>query len=164
MKISLIVIVYLVLALPLKAQESPDAFIKYFNECVNIYNSPEGRDIKLKIFQDDRNETNFYNVYFLEKSPYRFKVRIQAYEYIEPMEGWIDKDCIAVYSRSRQEEIHLYDAPSCDSKYQVLKNVPDIFTVVDYMGIWRKVLFIMEAKLYIGWTKDYCPIVYNSCS
>ena len=164
MKIVISVLTLWAVVLQLNAQEYPSAFIKYFNSCVNVYKSPEGCDVKLKIFQDTINETNYYNLYFLDKSPYRFKVKIQAYEYIEPIEGWIDKDCIAVYSRKKDGVIYLYSNCTEDSEFQIIEQSPTVLTVIDYYELWRKVMFTIDEILYIGWTKNYCPIIYNSCS
>ena len=75
---------------PVKAQEGHQAFIKYFNECIDIYNSPIGNEVKNRIFQDSINETNYYMVKILDKSPLRFKVQLQAYDYSPIIVGWLD--------------------------------------------------------------------------
>ena len=51
-KICLIALSYLILSFATKDQDSPYAFIKYFNECVNIYQAPTGREVTGCIFQD----------------------------------------------------------------------------------------------------------------
>ena len=164
MKVIISILILGTMTLRLNAQEYIGAFIKYFNDCVNIYNSPEGRDVKLKVFQDTLNETNYYGLNILENSPYRFKVRIRAYEYVEPIEGWIDKDCVAVYSRERDGVIYLYTNCTEDSDFLIIRQAPEILTVIDYHELWRKVMFTIDGVLHIGWTKNFCPIIYNSCT
>lgn len=155
--------------LKIKEKEQPYAFIKYFNECVNIYKLPIGQDTVCKIFQDSINETNYYEVKLLEKSPLRFKVQIQAYEFTPPIVGWIDKECIAVHPDILRDSdgyyILLYESPDKDPLPLYLKGKFDtIFTVVDYNDKWMRIMFMMNDCLYVGWIKDYCPIIYNSCT
>ena len=154
---------------PVKAQEGHQAFIKYFNECIDIYNSPIGNEVKNRIFQDSINETNYYMVKILDKSPLRFKVQLQAYDYSPIIVGWLDKECIAVHPKILYDNkgcyIWLYETPNTNPTPFILnEKFNDVFTVIDYEDKWLKVMFIINEHLYIAWIKDYCPIVYNSCS
>ena len=49
-----------------------DAFIKYTNIPINLYKGPIGIDVDFIFIQDTINETNYYDVYFIESSPLRF--------------------------------------------------------------------------------------------
>ena len=163
-----IVMCILLILAPLvsKAQEYPNAFIKYYNECIKVYLKPIGHEIKTQIYQDSINETNYYKVELLDKSPLRFKVHMQAYDSSPVIIGWLDKECIAVYPRFiNNREIMLYDEPDNNPKSLNLKDESDpILTVLDYKGIWLKVMFMIKGNIYIGWIDKYCPIIYNSCS
>ena len=46
-----------------------------------MFQNPLGREVRCQVFQDSINETNYYKVELLEKSPLRFKVRMQAYDF-----------------------------------------------------------------------------------
>ena len=162
-------IVYFILLLScssINAQDANSAFIKYFNKSVPIYNNPINDDIKTIVFQDSINETNYYNLMFIDKSPLRFKVKLQAYDYSPVIEGWIDKDCVGVFLRSNNKEgtIFLYEKPSVQSEKYIVGNISLLVTVIDYKDNWLKVAFIDNGKLYIGWTNSYCSSIYNSCS
>ena len=159
---NLLILSFIVVPFALNAQKVTTAFIKYFNECINIYQQPVGHEVEAKIFQDSINETNYYNVLLLEKSPLRFKVRLQAYDSSPYFEGWIDKECIAVYPRNG--EVLLYTEPTINSPVQHFKDITQLLTVIDYEGKWLKVYFIINDKPYCGWIKEYCPNIYNSCS
>ena len=150
-----------------EAQEYPCAFIRYFNECVNVFQNPLGREVRCQVFQDSINETNYYKVELLEKSPLRFKVRMQAYDFSPTITGWLDKECIAVYPRFlNNRNIVLYEEPGINPISISLKDeLNQIFTVLDYQdNKWLKVMFMMKNEIYIGWIDEYCPIIYNSCS
>ncbi len=150
----------------INAQDTNSAFIKYFNKSVPIYNNPINDDIKTIVFQDSINETNYYNLILIDKSPLRFKVKLQAYDYSPMIEGWIDKDCVAVFLRSNNKEgiIFLYEKPSMQSEKYIVSNISKPITVIDYKDNWFKIAFIDNGKLYIGWTNSYCPSIYNSCT
>lgn len=168
-KICLIALSYLILSFATKDQDSPYAFIKYFNECVNIYQAPTGREVTGCIFQDSINETNYYEVRLLEKSSLRFKVWMQAYETVEPIVGWIDKECIAVHPDILDDNqgyyVVLYNSPDKFPRKVYLKDKFDeVLTVIDYDGQWLKVVFAVNTKLHEGWVKDFCPNIYNSCN
>ena len=149
-----------------EAQEYPNVFIKYFNECVNVYQDPLGREVKCQVFQDSINETNYYKVELLEKSPLRFKVQMQAYDSSPVITGWLDKECIAVYPRFlHNSDIVLFKEPGNNPTSISLKDESNpIFTVLDYQDKWFKVMFKIKDDIYIGWIDRYCPIIYNSCS
>lgn len=150
-----------------EAQEYPCAFIRYFNECVNVFQNPIGHEVKCQVFQDSINETNYYKVELLEKSPLRFKVRMQAYDFSPTITGWLDKECIAVYPRFlNNRNIVLYEAPGINPISISLKDeLNQTFTVLDYLdNKWLKVMFMMKNDICIGWIDEYCPIIYNSCS
>lgn len=160
----------LVLPHVLSAQNHSDAFIKYFNKDVNVYQYPIGDYIKFKVFQDSINETNYYNVVFLQNSPLRFKVRIQAYDTSPFLEGWVDKDCIAVYPRYSLDEkgnnyFIIYDQPLLKSgSRRVYEKIDSTLTVVDYNENWVKVIFMIDGVLHTGWTNHFCTNIYNSCT
>lgn len=150
----------------INAQSSTNAFVKYFNRSVLIYNCPLNDDIQTVIFQDSINETNYYDLEFIGKSPLRFKVRLQAYEYSPLIEGWINKDCVAVFLRSNTEEgmVVLYEQPTTQSTRFIFEKYSLPVTVIDYKDNWLKVAFVDNGKLYVGWTNSYCSSIYNSCS
>ena len=168
-KICLIALSYLLLSFTAKEQETHYAFIKYFNECINIYQAPTGREVTGSIFQDSINETNYYEVRLLEKSSLRFKVRMQAYDTVEPIVGWIDKECVAVHPDILDDNqgcyVVFYNFPNKAPRKVYLKGKFDVvLTVVDYEGQWLKVVFTVNGELHEGWVKDFCPNIYNSCS
>lgn len=167
--IYLIALTLMLIPSTIKKQEQPYAFFKYFNECINVYKSPIGQDAVCKVFQDSINETNYYEVKLLEKSPLRFKVQIQAYDFIPPIIGWVDKECIAVYPDILHDNdgyyVLLYESPNKGPISLYLEDkFDDVFTVIDYCGKWMKIMFMMNEHLYVGWVKDFCPIIYNSCA
>lgn len=143
-----------------------DAFIKYTNIPIKLYKGPIGIDVDFIFVQDTINETNYYDVLFIESSPLRFKVKLhEEGSILDPIEGWIDKDCVAVWPRHKNEkEIYLYVEPCIQSAKIKLHDTPQVYTVIDYNGDWRKVICNINGKIYIGWTREYCPNTYNSCT
>lgn len=165
--------IFLLLVFPtiLNAQDSTQAFIKYFNKTVDVYRFPIGDCVKFEVFQDSINETNYYNVVFLQKSPLRFMIRMQAYDTAPSLEGWIDKGCIAVYPRylideKGNEYFSIYEQPILNSVCsRVYGKIDSTLTIIDYHGNWLKVVFMDDdGALHTGWTNHYCSNIYNSCT
>ena len=121
----------------------------------------------------------------MEKSDKRYKVCIVLCfdEDEAPINGWIDKEQCGVWLHGRfinpnLSIVNLYLMP--DQPYPFLK-ITDQYAddfgkytngkavpILDYKfyngEYWIKTVITKDKKKIVGWTKDYCPHIYNSCN
>ena len=159
-------------------------FLDAETNSVPVYSNDTDNDIITNIKEFSSKE-NWHDIEILGKSGKRYKVCIVSCfdEDEAPINGWIDKEQCGVWLDGRfinpnLSIVNLYLMP--DQPYPFLK-ITDQYAdgfgkytngkavpILDYKfhngEYWIKTVITKDKKKIVGWTKDYCPHIYNSCN
>lgn len=151
----------------------PVCFISEDRADVIVYEDSIGVMELDRFYQDLKHEKNLYEVYIIDKSPLRFKVKYNQLGDDENVkEGWVEKEQCGVYLRQNgyTEDgigfLHLYTSAEC-KEYLRLYNVgTPLVPVVDYSCETRclQVCIRINETEIVGWINRFCPYIYNSCT
>lgn len=161
-------------------------FTDAITQAVPIY-SDDSTSECLATIKEDAEKENWHDVELLEKSNSRYKVRIVSINdsNVKPICGWVNKEECGVWLRGESSKgnvwtVNLYRMPGqltpfirikddyldAFDKYAVTKS--KAFPVLDYKlcngCYWIKTVIVVDKKKITGWTINYCPIIYNSCT
>jgi hypothetical protein len=153
-------------------------------DSIPIYSSETSTDYIAKIKEDPEKE-NWHDVEILKVSDNRYKVHIMPLNVanVVPIDGWVDKEQCGVWLRAWHQEgelfiVRLYSEPGKPFPFlKLFDKMPDDFgkytneeaaPVLDYKyykgDYWIKTAIIKDKHKVIGWTRDFCPNVYDSCN
>jgi hypothetical protein len=153
-------------------------------DSIPIYSSETSTDYIAKIKEDPEKE-NWHDVEILKVSDNRYKVHIMPLNVanVVPIDGWVDKEQCGVWLRAWHQEgelfiVRLYSEPGKPFPFlKLFDKMPDDFgkytneeaaPVLDYKyykgDYWIKTVIIKDKHKVIGWTRDFCPNVYDSCN
>jgi hypothetical protein len=153
-------------------------------DSIPIYSSETSTDYIAKIKEDPEKE-NWHDVEILKVSDNRYKVHIIPLNVanVVPIDGWVDKEQCGVWLRAWHQEgelfiVRLYSEPGKPFPFlKLFDKMPDDFgkytneeaaPVLDYKyykgDYWIKTVIIKDKHKVIGWTRDFCPNVYDSCN
>ena len=153
-------------------------------DSIPIYSSETSTDYIAKIKEDPELE-NWHDVEILKVSNNRYKVHIMPLNVanVVPIDGWVDKEQCGVWLRAWHQEgelfiVRLYSEPGKSFPFlKLFDKMPDDFgkytneeaaPVLDYKyykgDYWIKTVIIKDKHKVIGWTRDFCPNVYDSCN
>ena len=153
---------------------------------VPVYSNDTGSD-RITIIKEYPEKENWHDVEILGQSNNRYKVCISAINEnnVAPIMGWVDKEQCGVWLWGKWIKpefciVSLYRMPG--QLYPFVKII-DKFAhgfdkyvdtkskavpVLDYKlykgKYWIKTVIIKDKRKIIGWTTNYCPNPYNSCS
>jgi hypothetical protein len=153
-------------------------------DSIPIYSSETSTDYIAKIKEDPELE-NWHDVEILKVSNNRYKVHIMPLNdtNVAPVDGWVEKAQCGVWLRAWHQEgelfiVRLYSEPGKSFPFlKLFDKMPDDFgkytneeaaPVLDYKyykgDYWIKTVIIKDKHKVIGWTRDFCPNVYDACN
>ena len=152
---------------------------------VPVYSNDTSTD-RITIIKEYSEKENWHDVEILGKSNNRYKVRISAINEnnVAPIIGWVDKEQCGVWLWGKWTKpgsciVFLYRMPGqypfvkIKDKYahgfdKYVDTKSKAVPVLDYKlykgEYWIKTEIIKNKRRIIGWTTNYCPNPYDSCS
>lgn len=160
-------------------------FVDAITNSAPVYSNNTDNDIITNIKEDSEKE-NWHNVEILEQSNNRYKVHITScreYDDTTSIKGWVDKELCGVWLRGKYIKrdlfiVSFYTKPGLLKPFMKLSSryfgdferytKGQAASVLDYKlyngEYWIKTEIIKDNKKIVGWTKDYCPSVYDACN
>ena len=186
----LIIITFLVISKCLAILSQDKNIVVFFTDAITngvpVYSNDTGIDIITNIKEYPEKE-NWHDVEILMKSNNRYKVRIISINEnnVTPIIGWVDKEQCGVWLRGKwiKPELSILSFYCMPSQLYPFTKITDKYAygfdkyadtkskavpVLDYKfykgTYWIKTVIIKEERKIIGWTTDYCPNPYDSCT
>ena len=159
-------------------------FVDAITNVVPVYSNDTDNDSITNIIEYAEKE-NWHDVEILGQSNNRYKVHITSStnENVESIIGWVDRERCGVWLHGKYMKkelfiISLYSKPGQSNPFIRLQSKffgdferytnGKAAPVLDYKlyngEYWIKTVIVKDKKEIIGWTKDYCPNVYDSCN
>lgn len=182
----IIVLIYLIVKCNVLFSQEP--FVVFFADAITdsipVYRNNTDMECFIKIKEDSEKE-NWHNVEILDQSNDRYKVSITSCQEdgSKSVNGWVDKAQCGVWLRGKYIErelfvISLYTDSNLLTPFMKLHSkyfgdfekytngkAAPILDYKYYNGeYWIKTVITRKGKKITGWTRDYCPNVYDSCN
>ncbi len=186
----LIIILFLVISNCHAILSQDENFVVFFTDAITngvpVYSNDTGTD-RITIIQEYLEKENWHDVEILRKSNNRYKVRIIAINEndVTPIIGWVDKEQCGVWLRGKWTNpelsiVSLYRMPGqlypfvkltdkyANGFHKYVDTKSNAVPVLDYKlykgKYWIKTVVIKDKRKIIGWTTNYCPNPYDSCT
>ncbi len=135
--------------------------------------------------KEHKEKEDWHNVEILEQSNNRYKVNITSCRENDStsIKGWVNKELCGVWLRGKYIKrdfftISFYTKPGLLKPFMKLSSRyfgdferytnGQAASVLDYKlhngEYWIQTVIIKDNKKIVGWTKDFCPSVYDACN